>query len=283
MNNDLYPCIWFENNGTEAAQYYSTIFPNTHIITDNGMVQILSINGQYMMFLTAGPVFKPNASVSFLIANKDETETERLFNELKKEGAVLMPLDSYPFSKKYGWVLDKYGITWQLYTGEKGNTDQYFTPTLMFINQQNGRAKEAINYYTKLFPHSHTEGVLEYDGSEDINGNVQHAQFNINGYTLACMDSSLSHPFDFDEGISIVVMTKDQEETDYYWDNMTKDGGAESKCGWLKDKFGLSWQIVPKKSIELLNHSDAAIAKKVTDVLMKMNKIIIADLEAAAA
>lgn len=210
MNNSIYPCIWFNNNGNEAAEFYKYVFPNTTIIDNNGMVQALSINGQRMMFLNGGPQFTPNASISFLIADEDENETERLYNKLAEGGIALMPLDSYPFSKKYGWVRDKYVIAWQLYTGQKGNTDQYFVPTLMYLNKQNGRAKEAIHVYTNLFPNSKTEGILEYpQGGEDTPGNVQHAQFSINGYTLACMDSSLNHSFNFDEGVSLIVNTKD--------------------------------------------------------------------------
>jgi predicted 3-demethylubiquinone-9 3-methyltransferase (glyoxalase superfamily) len=284
MNNNIFPCVWFESNGSEAAAFYAGIFPNTELVSDNGMVQMLRINGQSMMFLTAGPMFKPNASISFLIANMDEKETERLYALLADDGIALMPLDSYPFSKKYGWVRDKYGITWQLYAGEKGDTDQYFTPTLMFIGANNGRAKEAISYYTTLFPHSKTEGIMEYGagGENDIAENVQHAQFSIDGYTLGCMDSSLDHQFNFDEGISFQVLTKDQEETDYYWNSMTQEGGAESMCGWLKDKFGVSWQIVPQRLVELLQQSDKAKAQKAGQALMKMKKIIVADLEAAS-
>ncbi|MCC6288303.1 MAG: VOC family protein [Chitinophagaceae bacterium] len=280
MNMSIYPCIWFNNNGKEAAAFYGSIFPNTTVTEDNGMVQMLSINGQKMMFLNGGPHFSPNPSISFLIANEDEKETERLFNALAVGGVALMPLDSYPFSKKYGWVRDKFGITWQLYTGQKGDTDQYFTPTLMFINKQNGRAKEAITLYTKLFPHSKTQGILEYpQGGEDTAGNVQHGQFSIDGYTLACMDSSLNHTFNFDEGISLVVNTKDQQETDYYWNNLIADGGQESRCAWLKDKFGISWQIVPIRLPELLNSSDKQQSKRAMDAMLKMNKIVIADLE----
>lgn len=280
MNNSIYPCIWFNNKGKEAAAFYCSIFPQTTITEDNGMVQMLSLNGQKLMFLNGGPQFTPNASISFLIANKDENETERLYNKLADGGIALMPLDSYPFSKKYGWVRDRYGITWQLYTGESGNTDQYFVPTLMFINKQNGRAKEAIDLYTKLFPNSKTEGILEYpEGGGDIAGNVQHAQFNINGYTLACMDSSLNHPFNFDEGISMVVNTNDQPETDHYWNALTADGGQESMCAWLKDKFGVSWQIVPKQLISLLSSNDKQKAKHAMDAMLKMKKIVIKDLE----
>lgn len=283
MNNKLYPCIWLDKNGKEAAGYYKSIFPDTHITEDNALVQMLSINGQNLMLLSAGPHFKPNASISFLIANENEEETVRLFNELSADGIVLMPLDSYPFSTKYGWVRDKFGVTWQLYTGEKGNTDQYFVPTLMYVNQQNGRAKEAIELYTSIFPGSQTEGVMEYDGKEDTKGNVQHAQFQIDHFTMACMDSSLKHQFDFDEGISLVVITADQQETDYYWDNLVKDGGKESMCGWLKDKFGVSWQIVPQKLMILMNQEDRDKAKQVTDALMQMKKIDIDHLSAISA
>jgi predicted 3-demethylubiquinone-9 3-methyltransferase (glyoxalase superfamily) len=284
MNNNIYPCVWFDKNGPEAAKFYCDIFPDTKITEDSGMVQMLSINGQNLMFLTAGPMFQPNPSISFLIANQHEKETERLYNKLSEGGVALMPLDSYPFSKKYGWVKDKYDITWQLYTGDNGGTDQYFTPTFMFANKQNGRAKEAMDFYTKLFPDSKIEGVMEYpEGSgEDTPGNVMHAQFNISGYVLACMDSSIEHKFDFNEGISMVKLTNNQEETDYYWNTMTKDGGEESMCGWLKDKFGVSWQIVPKKLLELVSQPDKEKAGKSMQAMMKMRKIVIADLEKAS-
>ena len=180
--------------------------------------------------------------------------------------------------------MDKYGVSWQLYTGANGGTDQYFTPTFMFVNKQNGRAKEAMDFYTNLFPGSKIDGVMEYpEGGQDKPGNVMHAQFNISGYVLACMDSSMDHQFDFSEGISMVVLTNNQEETDNYWNSMTTDGGEESMCGWLKDKFGVSWQITPKILLELINQADKAKAEKTMQAMMKMNKIVIADLEKAQA
>lgn len=283
MNNSIFPCVWFDNNGTEAAGYYCGIFPDTQLVSDDGMVQMLSLNGQSLMFLTAGPQFKPNASISFLIANEDEQETERLYNRLAEGGISLMPLAEYPFSKRYGWVRDKYGITWQLYTGEKGHTDQYFTPTLMFIGTNNGKAKEAIGFYTSLFPNSSTEGILEYpEGGEDKPGNVQHAQFTINNFTMACMDSSLDHKFNFDEGISFQIITGRQEETDHYWNHFIKDGGAESMCGWCRDKYGVSWQVVPRQLLDYFRNADKDTAKRVQQAMLKMKKIIVADLDKAA-
>ncbi|MCD2423280.1 VOC family protein [Niabella pedocola] len=278
----IYPCIWFDANGKEAATFYSGIFPDTRISADSGMVVTIECGGQKLMLLNGGPVFTPNPSVSFLIANEDEKETERLYNELINGGFALMPLNAYPFSKKYGWVQDKYGVSWQLFTGERGDTTQYFTPTLMFINKQNGRAKEAIGLYTELFPGSKTEGIMEYaEGGGDTAGNVQHAQFHISGYTLGAMDSSLAHPFNFNEGISLVVECDTQEEIDHYWNALIADGGAESQCGWLKDKFGLSWQIIPAQLGRLMAAGNQEASGRMMQALMKMKKLDIAALEAA--
>ncbi|WP_018631181.1 VOC family protein [Niabella aurantiaca] len=278
----IYPCIWFDANGKDAATFYAGIFPDTKISTDSEMVVTIECNGQKLMLLNGGPVFQPNPSVSFLIANEDGQETERLYHELIEGGMALMPLDTYPFSKRYGWVQDKFGVSWQLYTGERGATIQYLIPTLMFINKQNGRAKEAIGFYTALFPGSKTEGILEYpEGGEDTPGNVQHAQFHISGYTLGAMDSARDHHFDFNEGISLVVECDTQEEIDRYWNALTADGGAESRCGWLKDRFGLSWQIIPARLSKLMAAGDQEASGRMMQALMKMNKLDIAALEAA--
>ena len=96
MNNSIYPCIWFNNKGKEAAAFYCTVFPGTTITEDTGLVQMLSINGQNMMFLNGGNQFAPNPSISFLIANEDEKETERLFPILVKLIVYFLLLKLYP-------------------------------------------------------------------------------------------------------------------------------------------------------------------------------------------
>ena len=162
--------------------------------------------------------------------------------------------------------------------------EQRLVPTLMFMHQNNGKAMEAMEFYTSTFPNSKIEGVLKYkDGGENGENpeNVQHAQFIINNYMLSCMDSSFDHKFDFNEGISLVMMTNDQKETDHLWNTLIFGGGRESMCGWLKDRYGVSWQIVPKRLIELMNDTDPAKSQKVVQAMLKMQKIIIADLEAA--
>lgn len=285
MNNDIFPCLWYDGEAKESAEFYCNVFDGK-ITADTPVVMNIEIFGQKLMLLNGGPHFTKNASVSFMIICDTEDEVQKYWDQLMDGGMALMPLDAYSWSKKYGWVRDKYGVTWQIFLGEKAG-EQKMVPTLMFIHENNGKAMEAMELYTKTFPNSKIGNILKYgDGSEghpdpEPTENIQHAHFEINGYSFFCMDNSYDHKFDFNEGISMVVMTDDQEQTDKYWNTLTSNGGRESMCGWLKDKYGFSWQIVPKRLIELMSDPDQAKAQKVVQAMMKMQKIIIADLENA--
>lgn len=284
MKNNVFPCLWFSGDGSEAARFYCETFDGK-VTADTQFVINIELFGQKMMILDAGPQFKKNASISFMVLCDSEDEVARYWQALSESGFVLMELGEYPWSKKYGWVQDRYGVTWQLYLGEKQGT-QKIIPTLMFMHENNGRALEAMHFYTQTFPSSQIGRVLNYgDGvgneTHEIPENVQHAHFELDGYSLFCMDSSYDHKFNFSEGISIVVMTDSQEETDRLWNRLTADGGQESMCGWLKDKFGVSWQIVPKRLLELMNGTDQEKGRKVAQAMMQMHKIEIADLEKA--
>ncbi|WP_241285534.1 VOC family protein [Chryseobacterium arthrosphaerae] len=285
MNNDIFPCLWYDGDAKQSAEFYCNVFGG-EITADTPVVMNIDLFGQRLMLLNGGPQFKKNASVSFMVICETEDEVQKYWDRLLDGGVALMELGSYSWSKKYGWVRDRYGVTWQLFLGEKSG-DQKIVPTLMFIHQNNGKAKEAMELYTKIFPDSSIGNILTYGaGGEghDIQEpaeNVQHAHFVINNYSLFCMDNSYDHQFDFNEGISMVVMTDDQKQTDDYWNALTADGGRESMCGWLKDKYGFSWQIVPKRLIQLMNDSDQEKAYKVVQAMMKMQKIIIQDLEDA--
>ncbi|HFK5554593.1 TPA: VOC family protein [Elizabethkingia anophelis] len=281
MNNDIFPCLWCNGDAKESAEFYCQVFGGK-ITVDTPVVINIELFGQKLMLLNAGPQFEKNPSISFLINCASEEDVQHYWDQLSEGGMVLMELDSYPWSKKYGWLKDKYGTTWQLYFGEM--QEQRLVPTLMFMHRNNGKAMEAMEFYTSTFPESKIEGVLKYkDGGENGEDpeNVQHAQFVINNYMLSCMDSSLDHKFDFNEGISLVIMTNDQKETDHLWNTLISGGGRESMCGWLKDQYGVSWQIVPKKLIELMNDTDPAKSQKVVQAMLKMQKIIIAHLEEA--
>ncbi|WP_250253427.1 VOC family protein [Chryseobacterium sp. Marseille-Q3244] len=285
MNNDIFPCLWYDGDAKQSAEFYCKVFGG-EITADTPVVMNIDLFGQRLMLLNGGPHFKKNPSISFMVICDSEDEVQKYWDQLLEGGMALMELGSYSWSKKYGWVQDKYGVTWQLFLGEKAQ-EQKIVPTLMFIHENNGKAKEAMELYTQTFPNSSIRNILKYgDGSEGHSNpepteNVQHANFVIDGYSLFCMDNSYDHQFDFNEGISLVVMTDDQQQTDTYWNALTSNGGRESMCGWLKDKYGLSWQIVPKRLIQLMNDPNQEKAYQVVQAMMKMQKIIIQDLEDA--
>lgn len=150
------------------------------------------------------------------------------------------------------------------------------TPFLWFDNQ----AEEAMKFYTSIFKNSKIGKVARYpEGSPGPAGQVMTAEFELDGQTFTALNGG-PH-FKFTEAISFVVNCADQKEVDYYWDKLLA-GGTASQCGWLKDKFGLSWQIVPKQLGELFSTQDAAKAKRVMDAMLKMVKLDIKTLEQAA-
>lgn len=284
MNNDIFPCLWYDGDAKPSADFYCEVFGGK-ITVDSPVVINIELFGQRLMLLNGGPQFEKNASVSFMVLCETEEEVDKYWKPLSEGGMVLMELGEYPWSKKYGWVRDKFGVTWQVYLGMQG--DQKIIPTLMYIHENNGKAMEAMELYTGIFPNSKIESVLKYGegvGNEthEVPENVQHAAFTLDNYTFFCMDNSYDHKFDFNEGISMVVMTDSQEETDHLWNSLTADGGQQSMCGWLKDKFGLSWQIVPKRLLELMNDfNNPQKAQNVVEAMLQMKKIVIADLESA--
>ncbi len=276
MKGQLYPCLWLDGNAREAATFYSSAF-NSMIISENPLVVMFALEGMNFMALNGGPQFKINPSVSFFVFCDTTEDIEKKWNHLLTGGKVMMPLDKYPWNEKYGWCQDKFGVCWQLMM-VPGAT-QRIVPSFMFTQQQNGRAQEAIEFYTSIFPGSEIEMISRYEkGEPDVEGNIKHARFKLNGQSFAAMESSGAHAFTFNEGLSIVVPCDDQDEIDYYWDKLT-DGGKESQCGWLKDKFGVSWQIVPAMLGGLM--SDPLKAKRVMDVVMRSVKFNIEELENA--
>lgn len=270
MNNSIYPCIWSNHNAREMADFYCSTFPDTRILDENPVVVMLEIFGQKLMLLNGGDIFKPNPSISLMFLTMYEAEVEEIWNKLIPEGEPVMPLDAYPFSPKYGWVQDKYGVSWQLYTArDESHIIQKLVPTLMFTGAQNGKATEAANLYISLFPNSTMRGVMHYNAeSGEPETSVQHGEFLINDYLLMMMDSSLEHKFRFSEGVSLVLECDYQEEIDNYWEALTSNGGEESMCGWLKDRFGISWQLVPSQLDEWTKKSP-----KVMEEVLKMKKL----------
>lgn len=274
--------LWFDKEAKEAAEFYTSVFENSKIKdtttldnTPSGSVDMVTIelSGQEFTLLSAGPLFKFNPSVSFLVACQTKDEVDALWEKLSEGGAALMELGEYPFSEKYGWTQDKYGLSWQvMFMGER-KIKQKITPTLMFVREVCGKAEEAINFYASIFNNAKVGDILRYGRGEepDKEGTVKHAAFMLLGQEFAAMDSARSHNFTFNEAISLMVHCDTQEEIDYYWGKLTADPKAE-QCGWLKDKYGLSWQIVPSVMDEMFKEKDEKKIARVTEAFLKMKK-----------
>ena len=284
-------CLWFNGEGMDAAQFYTSIFSGSAISQKvkntegsalrkegSDLTVAFTLSGQSFLALNGGPQFKFNPSISFLINCDSEDEVNYFWKNLSDGGSVLMPLDKYPFSEKYGWLSDKFGVSWQIILSK--NFPEKIIPALMFTGNVNGRAQEAMKFYESLFPNGKIGTIKYYDNSQppNLEGSVMFGDLKIADKWFAAMDSGYDHQFSFNEAISFIVNCGSQKEIDYYWDNLTRDGD-ESQCGWLKDKFGISWQIVPKILPELL--ADKNRLPRVMNAFMKMKKFDIEQLKNA--
>lgn len=258
-------------NAKDAAVFYCSVFRETNIVNENPLVVMMESMGQKFMFLNGGPYFKVNPSISIFVHTTDPAEVLQMWEALIVDGKVLMPLGNYEWSQKYGWVQDKFGLNWQISLGKEEDVPQKFTPFFTFTGHNFGKAEEAVKYYTSAFPDASISGILKHKESPDSEVvTVMHAQFHLCNQVFMAVDSGAPYAFQFDEGVSLVINCQSQKEIDYYWNHLT-DGGIESMCGWVKDRFGVSWQIVPDKMGEWM--SDPEKSKRVTQAFMQMKKL----------
>jgi len=272
------PFLWFDGQAEEAANFYTSIFKNSKIQSVSPTSASFALAGLKFIALNGGPQFKFTPAISFFVKCKTKREIEELWRKLSMGGTALMELAQYPFSEKFGWVQDQFGLSWQLnLTGRAQST----TPFLMFVGKQHGKAEEAMNFYVSLFKDSKVITIERYGaGEEESEGTVKHATFSLNGCEFMAADSGREHPFTFTEAISLFVRCKTQPEVDYFWERLSLDG-AKSRCGWLKDKFGVSWQIVPSILGDMLNDEDDEKSDRVMKVMLQMDKLDIKTLKQA--
>jgi predicted 3-demethylubiquinone-9 3-methyltransferase (glyoxalase superfamily) len=281
--------LWFDKEAKEAAEFYASVFSDSRITgtnvirnTPSGDTDVVDIevSGQEFTLISAGPLFKFNPSVSFLVSCRTKDEVDVLWKPLSKGGMALMDLGAYSFSERYGWIQDKFGVSWQvMFLGDR-EFRQKIVPTLMFVGKVVGKAEKAINFYVSVFHNSRVGGVDRYGKGEepDVEGTVKHASFTLEGEEFGAMDSAFPHKFAFNEAISLMVHCETQEEIDYYWEKLSADPMAE-QCGWLKDKYGLSWQVTPNVLDELMMRDrDEKRKARVTEAFLKMKKFDIAEL-----
>src|SRR5258706_1241888 len=282
--------LWFDKEAKEATAFYASLFPNSKVKnvttitnTPSGDCDIVrfDLHGQAFMAISAGPFFKFNPSISFFVMFDNESEIETVWKKLIDGGKALMAYDTYPWAHKYGWLQDKYGLSWQLSWRDSHDMKQKITPYLMFTNDVAGRAKEALEAYTRIFPDSNTGLVVPYTRDDgDKEGFIKHSRFTLAGQQFMAMDSSGAHEFNFNEAISFIVRCETQKEIDHYWENLSAVPASE-QCGWLKDRFGVSWQIVPTALDTMLTSGDKEKVSRVTQAFLKMKKFDVEKLKHA--
>lgn len=291
----IVPCLWLDNTAEELVEFYKSVFQNVKVGRtalydaatakvaggeEGGVLTIeFDIEGFHFMALNGGPMFRLTPAISFSVHCKDAAEVDELWNKLIVGGKTLMEVGEYPFSKRYGWLEDKFGVTWQINAAPR---DQKISVSLMYTQEQAGNCEEAINFYTSLFPNSEIKEMHRYaegDSPNDEAGTVNHVIFTLDGQEFTAMDSAKVHKFGFTEAISLSVNCDTQEEIDKYWNALSAVPESE-QCGWLKDKYGMSWQIVPEFMNDIVAENSER-SKKVLAAMMPMHKLDIAKLKAS--
>lgn len=279
------PFLWFDTQAEEAVNFYITVFNNSKIKTttrygeagakasgmseNSVMTMDFQIEGQDFVAINGGPVFQINPTISFFVNCETIQEIERIWGKLAENGTVMMDLDNYPFAEKYGWIQDKYGVSWQLILPAR---DQKIVLCFMFTGDQHKKAEEAINFYTSIFSDSKIIQLERYGKEVGPEGAVVHSKFTLNGQEFIAMDSHENMGMNFSPAISMVVNCETQDEIDFYWYKLAEGGFEGSQqCGWLQDKFGVSWQIVPNVLGELLSHPGKS--GNVMQAMLQMKKL----------
>ncbi|NLA35540.1 MAG: VOC family protein [Actinobacteria bacterium] len=296
MEQRIVPNIWHGGTGAEAAEFYTRVVPDSHIVSTSfypteGLLDFqqplagqpltfdLSLGGYRVVLINAGDDFRPTPAISLMVNfdplffGDDERAARAALDEmwaaLSDDGEVLMPLGPYPFSPHYGWVADRYGMTWQLITTDPARDPRPFImPSLLFSGAAQNRAGEAIARWTEVFDDA-AIGVrvpFEEPSGPATAGSIMFADFTLDGQWFVAMDADSETSFDFSPGVSLSVRCADQAEIDRYWAALSRVPELE-QCGWCADEFGVSWQVEPENIDELMERPGAFAQ------LMQMKKL----------
>ena len=294
----IVPHLWFDHEAVEAATFYASVFPRSEVEhvgklpgTPSGDCDVVAfhIHGQPFLAISAGPLFTRNPSVSFIV-NFDPGRMqdaagslEQVWARLSERGTVRMPLGAYPFSKRYGWVEDRYGVSWQLIlTDPSGEERPFVVPSLLFCGKAAGQAEKAIEHYVQVFGDARRGATVRYPEGmgPDRAGTLMFADFRLGDTWLAAMDSARMHGFGFNEAISLLVQCEDQAELDRLWAGLSADPASE-QCGWLKDRFGVSWQVAPRELQRMVRQGTPEQVAALVQAFLPMRKLDVATLRRA--
>jgi predicted 3-demethylubiquinone-9 3-methyltransferase (glyoxalase superfamily) len=291
----IIPHFWFNHQAEEATQLYVSLFRDSKIGNmarysesgsnasgmkkDTVMSVEFSLCGQNFGAINGGDFFKFSPAVSLTVLCETEEEINRLWASLAPGGKILMELGPYPFSKRYGFLEDKYGFSWQFnLVGQK----QKIVPSLLFVGVKYGHAEEAMRFYVSLFKDGkilHSEHSAE--GDIGRKGTLKYGSFSLQGQEFIAMDGAGEHAFEFTGALSLMVECESQSEVNFFWDSFL-GGGQEQQCGWIVDKFGVCWQVVPTILGQLLGGPDPMKAERVMKAMLGMKKLDIEKLKQAA-
>lgn len=295
----IFPNFWFDQNAEEAGAFYASLFPGATSVVGarypdelpewqasfagTALTVDVVIDGYQITLFNAGDAFRPNPSLSLMLGfdpkryGDDEAATrahlDATWAALTDGGKVLMELGEYGFSKHYGWVEDRYGVSWQLLlTGADSEAGPFVVPELLFSGDVQNKAREAADFYASLFTDGQVGFMAEYPeptGPAEA-GSVMFGEVRLANQWFAVMDSGSEPAHPFTCGGSLEVRCADQAEIDRLWHALSAVPEAE-QCGWLADRFGVSWQIVPENMGELMERPGAY------ERMLEMKKLVIAD------
>jgi predicted 3-demethylubiquinone-9 3-methyltransferase (glyoxalase superfamily) len=300
MTQRIVPNIWCDGDAEEAGVFYASVFEraSSRVVArypQDGLLEFqrplagqpltveVSIDGFRITLINAGPEFAPNPALSFLVsvdprrfgdADAARAWINRTWTALGEDGLVVMDIGEYLFSGLYGWVEDRYGVSWQLKLMDRdAEPAPLITPMLVFGGPVRNRSEEAIALYGELLPPSGITRQVQYPVTEPphVTEPIVYSEFLLAGQRFAAFDSPVDRDFTFTPGLSLQIDCDGQEEIDRIWAALSAAPAAE-QCGWLVDRFGVSWQVVPADLGELMQRPNAY------EHLMGMKKIVIADL-----
>ncbi|EPE62478.1 3-demethylubiquinone-9 3-methyltransferase family protein [Exiguobacterium sp. S17] len=289
ITQPIIPCIWFEQDVEAIADWYVSVFPDSFvdyttklIDTPPGETTVVTVSlfGQFFQLLGAGTLKERNPSFSYMVSLPTSEEVDTLWDKLSDGADVLTPLDTYDFSERYGWLKDKHGVSWQIM--HNGGMDiQTVTPCLLFVGEAFGRAEAAMDDWVTVFPDSYVldDQLIRYDKDDgiELEGKLNYARFVLSGREFVVMDSAEHHQFAFNEMQSLIAFCETQEQINAHWDELSSVPEAE-QCGWLQDRYGVSWQIVPWEMEEMLTTGTPEQLARVTAAFLPMKKIELTEL-----
>ncbi len=283
--------MWFVEGAKDVASFYISLFGKGSAMvwkqllrnTRSGEYEVVLFDlcGFKLLAFSGGPYFKMNPSISFIARCKTTEEVERVWKGLSSKGNIIMPLKKHLAGIKFGQVRDRFGITWQVVQIESREEEwPKIVPALQFCGKQHGNAKAAGDHYLSVFKDSKRGRLEQYKMPEHHPGSdpVIYSDFRLENVWIAAIDSGFHIHSKFNEAVSFIIRCDTQEEIDYYWKNLSVLPEAEYR-GWLKDRFGVSWQILPVRLEEMVLRGTPKQREHVANALGLMKKVDIAELE----